>query len=484
MDNSEILIQYFIQLEHQPRNGKITAQAVRDAAAATTGDISGIIDAILAHAKAKGINPEKELSELYAAQSKAKAAAAEKQRRADMKARAAEIEHLAATLKEKSDDAAPDELSEAMATISKEAAGLITTSATVNRFPSWADFESACNIDTTQNFSPSLFGQLTFPEGTVSYIGARTGRGKTTALVNIGIEALFPPYTGINPRRVLFVSLEESHVQILRRFSFCLAYRKATSEERTLLGTIKNPKTKKTSPIPAYHAWKRGRDLGVKEYGNGTPVFVQAIKDADAAIKTEVETGNLVFFNGIGASLSETIAAVRGRGRGDIVLLDYIQKIPGAGQSYSGNPDLERIRKGSEGLIEAALGAECVVIAGAQFNRDSVKTQQEDEFTDADFRGCGDIEQDGHNLLGIGRALEFHYYGIIKSREGEISDKRYNLDFAGGYSFMAKGTGEYIPPPKPSRARGSKNNKDKIYNSNGTVELVEFTGGEILGGKT
>ena len=94
-----------------------------------------------------------------------------------------------------------------------------------------------------------------------------------------------------------------------------------------------------------------------------------------------MEAGNFVFFDGIGARLYEILAAIRERQRGDIVLLDYIQKIPTANESRSGNPDLERIRDGSQKLIEAAKSSGCVIIAGAQLNRDSQKGATRTHYT-------------------------------------------------------------------------------------------------------
>jgi hypothetical protein len=463
MDTQESVKRYFQQI---PKNGKLAAEDIRDAAATLGDGAAAIADIIIGHAEGYGINPEKELSALLEAQGKAKAVVAEQKRRTDVKTRAEAIRHQANILAETAETAAPDALAEALSAIGKEVAGLVTTAASVNRFPSWADYEAAWQKDSDQDFSPALFGRLAFPEGTVSYIGARTGRGKTTAMVNIGIEALFPQEKDIKPRRVLFVSLEESHKQILRRFSLCLAYRNADGDGRKQLDTITNPYSGKQDPKNAYKNWKRGKDIGIKEYGAGARTFLQAITEADKKIKEAVEAKNLVFFDGIGASLSETIAAVRIRGRGDIVLLDYIQKIPGAGPSYSGNPDLDRIRRGSESLIEAAIGAEAVVIAGAQFNRESAKKPAQtgretgkaagDAFTDADFRGCGDLEQDGHNLIGIGRSADksCHYYSIIKSREGEVSDETHDMDFAGGYSYMSKKEGESTTRPNNSNLKG------------------------------
>ena len=335
------------------------------------------------------------------------------------------------------------------------------TSAKINRFPTWADYESAWQKENENDFSPELFGRLPFPEGTVSYLGARTGRGKTTAEVNIGIEGLFPITHNTPPRKILFISLEENQKQIIRRFSLCLAYRNVSKENRDILLTVENPYTGKKDPRNAYKNWKRKNEIG----GPGAGVFVNSIIDADSKIKTEIENGNLVFFDGIGASLAEILAAIKTRNRGDIILLDYVQKLPAGRESRSGNPDLERIREGSEKLVEAAKLRECVVIAGAQFNREGYKGQPtQDEFTDADFRSCGDLEQDGHNLLGIGRTADkkTYYYSVIKSREGESTDKKYTLTFAGGYSFMENADAEFIQGKKENPGQQIKNWSDAV----------------------
>jgi hypothetical protein len=323
----------------------------------------------------------------------------------------------------------------------------------INRFPTWADYESAWHNENENDFSLELFNRLSFPEGTISYIGARTGRGKTTAMVNIGIEALFPQKE-TDRRKILFISLEETHKQIIRRFSLCLAYRNANAQTRLELLSVKNPYTGRTDPKNAYKNWKREKEIG----GDGSAAFVKAITDADNKIKTEVMNGNLIFFNGTGAELFEILSAVNTRNRGDIILFDYIQKIPADKKSRSGYTDLERIRDGSQILDQIVKQRNCVIIAGAQFNRDSQKgtASKQDEFTDADFRGCGDLEQDGTNLIGIGRTADKQqtYFSVIKAREHESTDQKYTLDFAGGYSFM-----EYNSkvPEKPNNQNKQSN---------------------------
>jgi replicative DNA helicase len=299
----------------------------------------------------------------------------------------------------------------------------------------WESIQALWKRDSGTHFAPELFGKLDFPNGTISYIGARTGRGKTTAMVNLAIEALFPPDPDIKPRKVLFVSLEESVKQIQQRLSLCLAFR---DKRNDLLEKVRNPKS-------AYKAYREYKE--VKEDSIG--VFVETIIPIDAKIKEAIDTGNLILLNNERATLSDIEGAINGCCKeGDIVLIDYIQKIPPKEQAKSGNPDLERIRIGSEMLVSAAKSTGCVVISGAQLNRESQKSKEDkdkhkDTFSDVDFRGCGDIEQDGHNLVCIGRTDQEpiqHYYKIIKARESELNDIEPSLQFIGAYSYMKNTT--------------------------------------------
>jgi hypothetical protein len=226
--------------------------------------------------------------------------------------------------------------------------------------------------------------------------------------------------------------------------------------------SITNPWTGKEDPRNAYKNWKREKNLSKDDYGANIGIFSESIKASDETIRSYFNNGSIIFFNGIGASLQEILTAIQAKGKGAIILLDYIQKMPGTGEKYNINPDLERIRIGSQKLMEIAIYTGCAIIAGAQFNRDSAKNQRnntaDDVFTDTDFRGCGDIEQDGHNLIGIGRSKDktTTYYGIIKSREEPTTNKLTNLDFKGGYSYMANTNIEFIPAQS-----GKQDSKEK-----------------------
>jgi hypothetical protein len=471
MDIKETVRRYFKRFD-----GKVpTPQLIRDAAASVGEKAKDIADIIVGHAESLGIDASKELADLYAAMERVRKEREERDRRARIKAKVSEIADNAYSLADNADTADAETLDSALKVINSDIAELTIDTAKVNRYTTWADCITAWTKDEGEAFSPELFGSLSFPEGTVSYIGARTGRGKTTAMVSLGVEALFPLLEA-RRRRILFITLEESPMQILSRFALCLAYKNADTKKRTSLDTILSPYTGKRSPKEAYkHLMyvKYTKGNSRKDYGGETDTFIKVVERANARIKPLMESGELMLYNAKSASLNEVLSAVRLAKRGDIVLVDYIQKMPGD-KTTSGNPDLERIRKASEGLIIAAESAECIVIAGAQFNRESQKGNdtQYDTFTDADFRGCGDLEQDAHNAIGIGRNKERtqHYYGVIKSRELGSNDALYTLNFAGGYSYMSW-EGELYEPKKQGKEKpGKEKQNDKPWLAKGMTE--------------
>jgi hypothetical protein len=355
-----------------------------------------------------------------------------------------------------------DEIAKVFKTINKNAAALFSNTSTIEREATWEGILQAWKKDTEVDFAPDIFDKLAFPNGTVSYIGARTGRGKTTAMVNIGIEALFPTDKKTESRRVLFVSLEESLKQIARRFALCLAYRNADNTQCNQLLTVTNPYTGKKDPKNAYKNFMHNVPNG----GDEAKTFVDCIKKANETLAELIGKGDLAIFDGIGASFTEIMARIRQCERGDVIVFDYIQKIPANGEIHGGNPDLERIRIGSQELINAAAITESVIIAGAQLNRESQggsgNVKKDDTFTDADFRGCGDLEQDAHNAIGIGRTANKKktYYGVIKTREDALTGGHWQLDFQGGYSYMGHTNELIIPNEKIPKAEKDKKTKE------------------------
>jgi hypothetical protein len=332
----------------------------------------------------------------------------------------------------------------------------------------WEKDVADWNNDNDQDFTPKLFDQLAFPNGTVSYIGARTGRGKTTTMINLAIEAMD------GNRKTTFISLEESNKQLIRRFALCLAYGMADEQQRDDLLDVTNPFTDKTDPKNAYKNLRRGREIG----GAGAKTFVTLVNKALKLIKAALDTHALEIYDMRSESLGAILGIVRETEQDSVVLLDYIQKIPAGIASHSSNADLERIRDGSQALINAAKIAQCVVIAGAQLNRESQSGHADDTFTDADFRGCGDIEQDAHNAIGIGRDKEKTrtYYGLIKARESEISDEYLAIDFKGAYSYMARLEEDAFTPNAKAGQGNTAETEARISDTEDAEEEDEWAG--------
>jgi len=283
----------------------------------------------------------------------------------------------------------------------------------------WQEFLKDCKADLTPAFSPKTFNCLPFPNGTLSYIGARTGRGKTMALVSLANEALEK-----GGRRVLFYSLEESITAITRRLMLCNAYF-ANLEHREKIEQIKEH-----NPLVLLN-----KTIANREEHNLLQAAVEQIKALIVAGKLDIRKPYKASLETITDDIEELAR------EGDIVLIDYIQKMP-ADVDGANRTDLQRIAAASGKLAEISIEKKCVIIAAAQVNREGGKAE---EITESDFRGCGDIEQDGHNLIAIdykedsngkdkGKERKF-FFKILKARRDQAGGK-ISLLFKGAYSFI------------------------------------------------
>ena len=109
------------------------------------------------------------------------------------------------------------------------------------RFPNthvkpWDSYiDSVVNFDDSKDYKSTIF-ERRFPTGTISYIGARPGRGKTTILVNIALDALN------QGKPVIFVTAEETTKQILTRFILSKTYSNHPTDPKTVYESFK-PRT-------------------------------------------------------------------------------------------------------------------------------------------------------------------------------------------------------------------------------------------------
>jgi hypothetical protein len=324
----------------------------------------------------------------------------------------------------------PEKIKEELATIG-QLVEVITTKEVPKAY-TCEDYENETkNYDPDKYFSPELFGKLAFPDGTLSVIGARTSRGKTTALVNLAAEAL----TAETPRKVLFITLEMSSRQLYNKLILQRVYAQANEDKGKDIRKDILDKVKDTH-----------KDLFkiIKDANELTGIdtkFIDSVKKAKKFVDGKVDAKELQIFQSWYLSQQAIINLIRQQEKGTLVLIDYIQRMPL--MERASRERYIQIKEISNALMNATIKREVVTICAAQFNRTSGKDNEgDDAFTDISFRESGDIEQDAHNAIGIGIGWEAdkeeRFYEILKAREsGGTGSGRHYLDFNGAYSYMS-----------------------------------------------
>ena len=359
------------------------------------------------------------------------------------------------------------EMLELAAAISKEAAILGTAQGELSRLGSFADYIRECTeYEPDRDFAPPLFDKLAFPNGTVSYIGARTGRGKTTAMVNLAREAINLE----KPRKTIFISLEMSRKQMLNKLILSTAYAISAGQERENLKTRPRPQT------DLYHFLK-GQDM------EGERAQVETFRTLAKKAMDKIQAAynnSLLIYDGRGAKFQDIMNAIKGNADpGTLVLLDYIQRMPSVPNKE--NDTYMRVKWISDEIVQAAIETNSLVISGAQFNRANGKeVGGKDKFDDASFRESGDLEQDGHNLIGIGWEADklARFFEILKTREDAGAGLAFSIDFIGAYSYM--GIGEKIThkqkEPKEPKAKkdGKTTGADPSGAENGSNNSLDW----------
>jgi hypothetical protein len=335
------------------------------------------------------------------------------------------------------------EMTELAAAITKEAAILGAAQSELSRLGSFADYIRECTeYEPDRDFAPLLFDKLAFPNGTVSYIGARTGRGKTTAMVNLMREAV----TQEKPRKTLFVSLEMSRKQILNKLILSTSYAMSVAQ-----GQDKEYMKARPRPQTDLYHFLKGQDMeGEWPQVNAFRTYVKMAMDHVEAVYNT----NLLLYDGRGAKFQDIISMIKGNADpGNLVLLDYIQRMPDVPEKS--NDTYMRLKWISDEIINTAIETNSLVISGAQFNRmTGGNVGGRDKFDDASFRESGDIEQDAHNAIGIGWEADklTRFFEVLKTREDAGAGKAFFIDFVGAYSYMAIGE-KWTPKQKETKTK-------------------------------
>lgn len=301
------------------------------------------------------------------------------------------------------------------------------------RFPNthvkpWDSYiDSVVNFDDSKDYKSGIF-ERRFPTGTISYIGARPGRGKTTILVNIALDALN------QGKPVIFVTAEETTKQILTRFILADTCTKHETDGRTVYESFK--------PRPFLYNYLKdaSKTLPGIEINNG-----DFYGDSVEAIKSYIDSKKLTIFEAYGATWQELTDFIGNQEAGSVILIDYIQHLKSPENLATQTRQIQ-IQETSHQLADLAGLHGLILISGAQFNREAKGNGQgkpdllkADSFDETSFREAGDIEQDGHILIGIGKdpKAEVLFYSCMKDREASPDNgKRWKLKKNMAFSFL------------------------------------------------
>lgn len=283
----------------------------------------------------------------------------------------------------------------------------------------------ALTADTLDAFGASdgypidFWAGLQIPAPGCTLIGARTGAGKTSALINIARNLL------AQGKSVAFVSYEMSAQEIALSLRLSMA---ADASKRKASGA-----DYPHAIVPLFSFEPTGDDgtfdffssLKTQIRNHSTPV---PLVPATEEVKQALRLGRLAILDGIGSAdkLADYITSTRF----DAYLVDYAQAIPAA-------PDAAREGYRRIGATVDLLrplvnsGHKCLIMS-AQFNRENKLDDKEQSFDPIleQFREAADLEQLATMAVGIGyygdtSGAKRYFWKLLKHRfNGTVRDKR------------------------------------------------------------
>lgn len=320
-----------------------------------------------------------------------------------------------------------------------------------------------------EEFAPVLFNRLPFPDGSINLIGARSGAGKTNALINLMRELLtteMPQPVTTNKhkeqaknaaRRMIFVSREMTIDDILDRLTLSLAW----SIRDDFQGTIENIKENAFFNLQCYHTSKKYPD---KMPDQSFLVYDHVL---DNIINPAMKSGRLVMLDAIEAESLEEILLNLARintGPGDVILIDYVQLLPATtneeAERYA-TADHLRMRYIVHELRKAAKNSGAIFICAAQLNREAAKNQAEGKANiETAFKDSADLEQAAHSAVIINRKdgdgetpAELSYH-VVKARSSYHLGQHYLINWEPSFYHLTLGN---IAPKKKSKKQQSPN---------------------------
>ena len=249
----------------------------------------------------------------------------------------------------------------------------------------WEQILEQARVYSSEHDYKCNFLNRNFPKSSISYIGARTGRGKTSLLSCLALDALEAN------KHVYFITAEENCNQIANRLVRAKTWQKVKGQ-----GLFFNGEKPKAVLKDYLREQGRPRDLITEHEG---AIFVPAM----AYIEEKMSNGHLTMFEGVGVKFEAITAFLESLGTGSVIIIDYFQHLKGPEHILSQTRQVQ-LQDMSHTLANIAAKKGLVILAAAQFKRpETEKPDQGDYFTESSFRECGDIEQDGHILIGLGQ---------------------------------------------------------------------------------
>jgi replicative DNA helicase len=321
----------------------------------------------------------------------------------------------------------------------------------VDSFITFEDYmDTQARKEYWREYTPHLFGNLPFPDGTISTIGAAPGGGKSAALINLCRELLTTePTNNPNPgerekiqnidaeRKILFISAEMSTQDLTDRLIHSLAWQAVGSKEPYFLGSVehtnkdywKNLKLKYGKP-PEHWEYSQEEKARADLYSQ---VIEQYIRPAWGSRLKIVYVRGLKCFDDICNIISSNAEP------GALVLMDYLQLMPICNADIGqGNPRYLEIRHIMDRGIIVAEKTKSVIIAAAQLGREDRRGSNRGDDTQG-WRESGDIEQTAWNLIKMSRDKDALSFKITKARNSAGVDTAYKLNWIPAYQYMVNG---------------------------------------------
>lgn len=337
--------------------------------------------------------------------------------------------------------------------------------------------------DDTQNYLCKVFMQdnskkiptpLKFPRSTLSYIGARTHRGKTTALISITLDAIE------QGQKVYFATTEETEEQIYLRMVKAILYKNYKDDKNIFkYNFVKQKSDLELEDIDSFIESQLQQYEKELFDSNKAENLKEAVFRSFEKLNEYLAKENFTIIDHLQQrTFEELLNCIDSLDNGSLIVLDYIQHVKNP-INCGINTRQIIIQNESQQLADLAAKKDLIIIAGGQFNRKGSSVEKDDDKYKPDlldaslFRESGDIEQDAHLIIGIGQVLHENanevgenvtrFYEVLKQRGHAPDEKQYKIIDCSKYSLFN------------CEIRQSENGNDKLQYFIKPKKTKEFT---------